>query len=110
MDISEVNSAPSASRRLLPDHIVAITDKIHPEDSMNVIMPVGLILSHLEGRNPDVAPAIASLRASLRGDADVLLEWLGVKVDETDGLKVSIREGTDFDGVEARFDRFSGNL
>ncbi|OGJ42819.1 hypothetical protein A3I58_01325 [Candidatus Peregrinibacteria bacterium RIFCSPLOWO2_02_FULL_39_10] len=98
--------------RALPDYIKAIIDTIPPQDgSLHIIVPIGFVLNYLEGRGGDPAQAIASLRASLGQDADVLLEWLGIKSDETDGvMKVSMREGTDLDGIEARLGRFENSL
>jgi hypothetical protein len=98
--------------RALPAHIKAIVDTIPPQDgSLHIIVPIGFVLNYLEGRGGDPAQAIGSLRAVLGQDTDVLLEWVGIKVDETDGvMKVSMGEGTDIDGIEARFDRFSSNL
>ncbi len=95
----------------LPDHVKAIIDTIDPGDTMNVIIPIGFVLNYLEGRGDDPVQPIKILRGRLNQDADVLLEWLGIVVDETGGeMKVSMKEGTDLDGVEMRFDRFSSNL
>lgn len=102
---------PSENSRF-PDHIAAIVDRISPQDIMKIIAPVGYVLGYFEGRNPDATPAISLLRTFMGRDADVLLEWLGVEIDETagPGVSVSIRSGTDLDGVEARAGRFLSNL
>lgn len=98
--------------REFPEHIAAIAALIHPDDVLtSFLIPCGLILSYLDGRCDNPQPSLYQLKASLGNEnTAVLLEWLGIKIDETPGLEVSISKTTNRNEVENRYRRFEQAL
>ncbi len=92
----------------IPLHIAAIAAKIPQAEIFRVFdVSINTLFNHPNAPTIDPKPALAEIRAYLgTTDTAVLFEWLGLKVDETRGLQISIHQGSTIQKIKERINQF----